>query len=62
MNLEYVKAKIPVWRNIDDCKVPTNLESVTRIANNIHLALSKANLHGELSISAYVDTHIYHHP
>jgi hypothetical protein len=58
MDVEYVKAKISVWWNINDCKFPTNPEYVKSIANNIRLALSKANLLGELSISAYGDTNL----
>ncbi|AES59619.1 NYN domain protein [Medicago truncatula] len=52
------EAKISVWWNIDDCKVPTNLESVTNISNNIPLVLLKAKLHGEISITAYGDTNL----
>ncbi|KAL2513908.1 uncharacterized protein Fot_27879 [Forsythia ovata] len=52
---QYVKAKVSVWWDIENCQVPKNCDPHT-IAQNISSALVKINYCGPLSISAYGDT------
>ena len=53
------KANISVWWDIETCQIPTNnFDDIYYIAKNIRLALSNANLHGKLSISAYGNTNL----
>lgn len=57
--MEYENKSISVFWNVGICKVPTtDREPVYNIAKKIRCALSNANLHGELFISAYVDKDI----
>ncbi|CAI9769308.1 unnamed protein product [Fraxinus pennsylvanica] len=52
---QYVKAKVSVWWDIENCQVPKNCDPHA-IARNISSALVKINYCGSLSISAYGDT------
>ncbi|CAI9769307.1 unnamed protein product [Fraxinus pennsylvanica] len=52
---QYVKAKVSVWWDIENCQVPQNCDPHA-IAQNISSALVKINYCGSLSISAYGDT------
>ncbi|CAA3012557.1 Hypothetical predicted protein [Olea europaea subsp. europaea] len=52
---QYVKAKVSVWWDIENCQVPKNCDPHA-IAQNISSALVKINYCGSLSISAYGDT------
>ncbi|XP_044482846.1 uncharacterized protein LOC123209125 isoform X2 [Mangifera indica] len=52
---QYVKAKISVWWDIENCQVPKGCEPHA-IAQNISSAVAKLNYCGPLSISAYGDT------
>ncbi|CAI9769310.1 unnamed protein product [Fraxinus pennsylvanica] len=52
---QYVKAKVSVWWDIENCHVPKNCDPHA-IAQNISSALVKINYCGSLSISAYGDT------
>ncbi|XP_073120511.1 uncharacterized protein [Henckelia pumila] len=52
---QYVKAKISVWWDIENCHVP-KLCDPHMIAQNISSALVKMNYCGPVSISAYGDT------
>ncbi|PIN14843.1 Glucan endo-1,3-beta-D-glucosidase [Handroanthus impetiginosus] len=52
---QYVKAKISVWWDIENCHVPKTCDPHT-IAQNISSALVKRNYCGPISISAYGDT------
>lgn len=52
---QYVKAKVSVWWDIENCQVPKNCDP-HGIAQNISSALVKINYCGPLSISAYGDT------
>ncbi|PIN14841.1 hypothetical protein CDL12_12527 [Handroanthus impetiginosus] len=52
---QYVKAKISVWWDIENCHVPKTCDPHT-IAQNISSALVKMNYCGPVSISAYGDT------
>ncbi|CAA0816562.1 Putative endonuclease or glycosyl hydrolase [Striga hermonthica] len=52
---QYVKAKISVWWDIENCHVPKSCDPHT-IAQNISSALVKMNYCGPVSVSAYGDT------
>ncbi|XP_051147349.1 uncharacterized protein LOC127262621 [Andrographis paniculata] len=52
---QYVKAKISVWWDIENCHVPKACDPHT-IAQNISSALVKLNYCGPVSVSAYGDT------
>lgn len=52
---QYVKAKISVWWDIENCHVPKVCDP-HMIAQNISSALVKINYCGPVSISAYGDT------
>jgi len=56
MNMENARATIKVWWDVESCPVPANFDGLYYIAKNIRLALSNANFHGKLSISAYGNT------
>ncbi|XP_071697396.1 uncharacterized protein [Rutidosis leptorrhynchoides] len=52
---EYIKSKISVWWDIENCQVPKGFEPHS-IAQNISSALVNMNYCGPVSISAYGDT------
>ena len=55
-NMENAYTNISVWWDIESCPIPTNFDGIDYIAKNICIALSNANFHGKLSISAYGNT------
>ncbi|XP_050223391.1 uncharacterized protein LOC126673337 [Mercurialis annua] len=56
---QYVRAKISVWWDIENCQVPRDCDPHA-IAQNISSALVKMNYCGPVSISAYGDTNRIH--
>jgi hypothetical protein len=58
MTMENANTNISVWWDVGNCQIPTNFDSIDCVAKNIRLALSNANFHGKLSISAYGNTNL----